>query len=63
MNDAITRLPFVPVALRKCPHQAVQKRYGAGCMVSVYTCKRCQYGEKHEMADAWKCTFENKAGG
>lgn len=55
--DAVTRLPFDDISLRPCPHPAVQKKYGAECMVSVYTCKRCQHGEKHELFDGWACKY------
>ena len=55
--DAITRLPFPDVMLRTCPHPAVQKRYGAGCKVSVYTCKRCKHGERHGLFDGWGCAY------
>ena len=56
-TDAVSRLPFADISLRKCPHPAVQARYGQGCMVSVYTCKRCQYGQKHEFMDGWTCNY------
>ena len=55
--DAVTRLPFADITLRKCPHPAVQARYGSGCMVSVYTCKKCQFGQKQKLFDGWGCGY------
>ena len=59
--DAVTRLPFADIMMRKCPHEKVQARYGADCYVSVYTCKRCQHGVKHPFADAWSCKYEDRS--
>ena len=59
-TDSVTRLPFVEIATRKCPHPAVQARYGNDCIVSVYICKRCQHGVKAPLCDAWACGFEKQ---
>lgn len=58
--DDILRKTFAPVLMRKCPNEAVIKRYGTGGIanVSIYVCKKCRYGIKHEMMGAWSCGLE-----
>lgn len=61
---AVTRLPFNDISVRPCPHEEVQRKYGAGCKVSVYVCAKCRYGERDDLCGAWKCSLsENKVGG
>ena len=55
---AVTRQYYSNISMRQCPHEAVQRKYGAGCKVSVYTCKRCQYGKRHPLTDAWGCDYK-----
>ena len=57
--DSVSRLPFAEVSLRKCPHPNVQARYGKDCYVSVYTCKRCQFGKRYPLMDGWGCEYGN----
>ena len=54
---AVTRLRFAGCMMRPCPHPTVQQRYGKGCNVSVYVCKKCRHGERHPLFDGYACTY------
>lgn len=58
--DDVLRKTFAPVLMRKCPNEAVIRRYGTGGIanVSIYVCKKCAYGHKHKMMGAWYCGLE-----
>lgn len=48
---AVTGLDFAESLLRKCPHPAVIQKYKnkrGNAIVSMYICKRCQFGEWSE---------------
>lgn len=55
--DAVNRLPFADILMRECPHPKVQEKYGHDCHVSVYVCRRCQFGRRHELFDGWSCSY------
>ena len=57
---AVTRVKFNDCSMRPCPHEAVQRKYGAGCNVSVYVCRKCQHGVRHELFDGWGCSYGTK---
>ena len=59
---AVTRQYYADIMMRACPHDGVQKKYGAGCKVSVYVCARCQHGVKHPLCSAYTCSLADKAG-
>lgn len=54
---AVTRQYYPDISMRQCPHEAVQRKYGAGCKVSVYVCAKCQYGVKHKLFAGWGCCY------
>lgn len=58
--DDVLLKKFAPVLMRKCPSEAVIRRYGTGGIanVSIYVCKKCAYGHKHKMMGAWYCGLE-----
>lgn len=58
--DDVLHKMFAPVLMRKCPSEAVIRRYGTGGIanVSIYVCKKCIYGQKHKMMGAWYCGLE-----
>lgn len=62
-DDVLHRM-FAPILMRECPNEAVIRRYGTGgkANVSIYVCKKCRYGIKHEMMGAWYCGLEFQAG-
>ena len=57
---AVTRQYYADIMMRTCPHDGVQRKYGAGCKVSVYVCQRCQYGVKHPLFAGYGCSYETK---
>ena len=59
---AVTRQYYADCAMRTCPHDGVQKKYGEGCKVSVYVCARCVHGEKHPCFAGYTCALEKQAG-
>ena len=58
---------FDNMLMRYCPHEGVQEKYGRGCKVSVYVCRKCRYGVRHPQFAGWKCVYgidyETKQGG
>ncbi len=55
--DPVHRVRFASCLMRQCPHDGVQKKYGVGCYIAVYTCKRCQHGVRHPLFDGWTCAL------
>ena len=55
---AVTRQYYPDISMRTCPHEAVQRKYGAGCKVSVYVCQKCQYGVKHPLFNGYQCSYK-----
>ena len=55
----VTGKLFPPISVRLCKEPHVVKKYGVGgvCNVSVLICKRCRYGERHDLCDAWRCVY------
>lgn len=56
---AVLRNYFPDISMRQCPHEAVQRKYGAGCKVSVYVCRKCQHGVRHKLFDGWACSYSS----
>ena len=58
--DDVLRKRFAPVLMRKCPSEAVIRRYGTGGVanVSIYVCKHCTHSVKHPQIGAWYCGLE-----
>ena len=60
---AVTRQYYADILMRQCPHEAVQRKYGAGCKVSVYVCQKCKFGVKHKLFAGYGCGYEKEVGG
>lgn len=56
--DAVLRQYFNDISMRECPNEIVQKRFGVGCKVSVYVCRKCRYGVKHKLFAGWGCGYD-----
>lgn len=55
---AVTKQYYDDIAMRPCPNEIVQKRFGVGCKVSVYVCAKCKYGKVHPLFFGVKCEYE-----
>lgn len=61
LYDPVSRQYFADCLMRKCPHEGVQSKYGKDCYVSLFVCKRCQYGKKHNLFSGWFCEYETNS--
>lgn len=60
VRDDVIGRRFPRESIRACPHPAVIKKYGTGgiAKVSIWTCKRCQYGLQSKFGDLVGCGYE-----
>lgn len=59
MVDAVSGERYADISMRECLHPAVAKRYGnrVFARVSVYVCKRCEFGINTPFCDCWECGY------
>jgi len=60
VRDDVLGREFASVCMRSCPHPNVIKKYGVGGVanVSVYTCRKCRYVQKHPLHFGVTCRYE-----
>ena len=59
-RDDVNGKYFTPGCVRSCPHPKVINKYGTGgvAMVSVYTCRKCQYVKKYPFHGGVGCEYK-----